>query len=479
MQTKIFTCLVLATLLLTQCKKQDIVTTKTEKEQSLIQQAKAFVKEQAPAAALAQLNWTKTQTFKKEGQAVYLRIPVNNQQAAAGQAIYLKYYNATFSGNYFSINKAPGGSWAIATQSLDGVRTCQATVTADGRLQNCQVYEQGNLLYELRNAYGARVGGRRVQVVLVDNAGQALIWASMLGAGQQGWVDPTMSNWTNLEYLSSDPNNINDPGGSNAPYIVVNYDYLEAELNLSPAAFDWLWDNTFEAAQLYAYLKTSTVAGKINIAKAHIDNIMADADYANFVKGHTAIGNQLIVWWQDETWLKEHFSLGVDTDDLNKPLKDITPEELALTLQYPDAAFKINRNAGTAQAETINRFGSNGLNDKSDAFRHTFWLAINTKSVGAFLALAFSNAHETDTPAKFQLEKQMDLHNNSVGVGICPQPALTAAYLAQTAWQAVQDGTCWYISPINYTDPCFWRCAGNTTGTHGITSNTIVKSTNQ
>jgi hypothetical protein len=206
---------------------------------------------------------------------------------------------------------------------------------------------------------------------------------------------------------------------------------------------------------------------------------MADADYATFVKGHTASGNQLIVWWQDETWLKGHFSLAVDTDDLNKPLKDITPEELALTLLYPDAAFKINRNASTAQAETISRFGSNGLNDKSDAFRHTFWLAINTKSVGGFLALSFSTAHETDTPAKFQLEKQMDLHNNSVGIGLCPQPALIISHLAQTAWQAVQDGTCWYLSPINYSDPCFWRCAGNTTGTNGIAANTIVKPTNQ
>jgi DnaJ-class molecular chaperone len=111
MQTKIFTCLVLATLLLTQCKKHDIVTTKTEKEQSLVQQAKAFVKEQAPAEAFSRLNWAKAHIFKKEGQAVYLHIPVSNQQAAAGEAIYLKYDNTTFSGNYFSINKAPGGSY--------------------------------------------------------------------------------------------------------------------------------------------------------------------------------------------------------------------------------------------------------------------------------------------------------------------------------------------------------------------------------
>jgi hypothetical protein len=289
-----------------------------------------------------------------------------------------------------------------------------------------------------------------------------------------------MSNWTNLEYLSSDPNNVNDPGGNNATHLVVDYDYLEAELNLSDAAFDWLWYNTFEAAQLYDYLKTSTAAGKINIAKTHVDNILADTDYESFVKGHTSTGNQLTVWWQDETWLKLHFGLGVDRDDLNRPLKDITPEELALTFQYPDAAFKINRNAGKAQAETMSRFGENGLNNKSDAFRHTFWLAINTKSVGGFLAFAFSDAHETDTPAKFQLEKQMDLHNNAIGVGLCPQPALTVAHLAQSAWQAVQDGTCWYLSPIDYSPTsCFWGCPGNPTGTHGITPSTIIKPTNQ
>jgi hypothetical protein len=228
MHTKIFTCLTLATLLLTQCKKQDIRPSKAEKEQSLVQQAKAFVKEQAPDAAFDQLNWLQTSIIKKEGQAVYLHIPVSNQLAAAGEAIYLKYNNVTFSGNYFSINKAPGGSWAITTQSLNGECTCEAMLTAEGRLQNCRVYMRGNLLYELSNTQGARDAIRRVKPLLVNSAGQELIWASMLGIGQQGWIDPSMSNWTNLEYLSSDPSSINDPGRSNAPYILVDYDYLDA-----------------------------------------------------------------------------------------------------------------------------------------------------------------------------------------------------------------------------------------------------------
>jgi uncharacterized membrane protein YgcG len=213
------------------------------------------------------------------------------------------------------------------------------------------------------------------------------------------------------------------------------------------------------------------------IAYDHLDNMTQDVDYFNFVLNHVQTGDPLKMWWEDENWLKINVRFGID-DDPNAPLEDPTPGEIVLTLTHPIEAYLINKNASTAKSETITRFGTNGLNDRSDAFRHSFWIAINTKFVGAPLALQFSIAHEQGTPSQFQLESTMDTHNNLVGVGLCPQPYLTIAYLAQSAWNAVLAGDCWYLDPINYSDPCFWGCIGNSLGTHGITNQTQVKPTN-
>lgn len=173
-------------------------------------------------------------------------------------------------------------------------------------------------------------------------------------------------------------------------------------------------------------------------------------------------------WWLDETWIKANIRFGKTTEP--------TPEELLLIILHPVEALLINKNATSAQNETVSRFGVNGLNNASDAFRHAFWLALNTKSVGLVLALQFSNAHETQVPPQFQLEKDMDLHNNWVGISLY-QPGLTDTQLAQRITDGMQNGLGMYLSPINYNDPCYWTCAGNTTGTHGITTQTHLTPT--
>src|SRR5688572_20220382 len=77
----------------------------------------------------------------------------------------------------------------------------------------------------------------------------------------------------------------------------------------------------------------------------------------------------------------------------------------------------IKMSKDTAYNETIKRFGRNGRNDRTDAFRHCFWSSILSRDIGYFWAKAFTDAHETnpDNPAD---EKEMDLHNNSVGLKI-------------------------------------------------------------
>lgn len=102
---------------------------------------------------------------------------------------------------------------------------------------------------------------------------------------------------------------------------------------------------------------------------------------------------------------------------------NLTPAEKAVIasmaanpLTLPKIPF-IKMSKDTAYNETIRRFGRNGRNDRTDAFRHCFWSSVLSRDIGFYWAKLFTDAHETnpDNPAD---EKEMDLHNNSVGLKI-------------------------------------------------------------
>ncbi len=175
-------------------------------------------------------------------------------------------------------------------------------------------------------------------------------------------------------------------------------------------------------------------------------------------------------WWADPIWIQANIKMGRDEGP--------NPVELALIMQYPVAALFINNNAGKAEDETIVKFGANGLNNQSDAFRHAYWQALNTKSVGAYVTLLFSSAHETSTPTQFELEKQMDVFNNLKGMTLYnSNPGLTNAQYSQLVWNAGQNGDLRYLTPINYNSPCYWGCPGNPLGDHGISTSTHLTPT--
>jgi hypothetical protein len=175
-------------------------------------------------------------------------------------------------------------------------------------------------------------------------------------------------------------------------------------------------------------------------------------------------------WWADPIWIQANIRMGRDEGP--------NPVELALIMQYPVAALFINNNAGKAQDETIAKFGANGLNNQSDAFRHAYWQALNTKSVGGYMTLLFSSAHETSTPPQFAIEKYMDIHNNLIGMALYnSNPGLTNAQYSQLVWNAGQNGDLRYLTPINYNSTCYWGCPGNPLGDHGISASTHLTPT--
>jgi len=76
------------------------------------------------------------------------------------------------------------------------------------------------------------------------------------------------------------------------------------------------------------------------------------------------------------------------------------------------------KNKPIAEAMTVSVFGYNGLNDCADAFRHSFFNAINSRDTYSAIADAFGKAHECGVPDNKLKEKTMDLHNNSIGNAI-------------------------------------------------------------
>ena len=95
---------------------------------------------------------------------------------------------------------------------------------------------------------------------------------------------------------------------------------------------------------------------------------------------------------------------------------ELTDAEKALVLDHPFKAIEVNIAKGRAEDYTVEYFGNNGHNDKSDAFRHSIWNGLMIKAIGYSLAYDFATAHE-DMPDEcmVMIEKEMDLFNNMIG----------------------------------------------------------------
>jgi len=118
-------------------------------------------------------------------------------------------------------------------------------------------------------------------------------------------------------------------------------------------------------------------------------------------------------------------------------------------------------------------------NDKSNAFLHAFWCAMNLKSVGSDKARAFAAAHEWNTPVQLNLETNMDNFNNEIGFNIANA---YSTLLSNHVYQSLQNGELRYLSNINYSDIYFWGGVLNgiqVAEKHGITILTKLIETNK
>lgn len=100
----------------------------------------------------------------------------------------------------------------------------------------------------------------------------------------------------------------------------------------------------------------------------------------------------------------------------------LTESEKKLCIRYPFDALKVNTAKNIATSQTEEKFGTNGLGDRSDAFRHGLWNAEMTVLIGKDKAELFATAHEDKDVTGTESDgypktshRDMDLHNNEIG----------------------------------------------------------------
>jgi hypothetical protein len=99
--------------------------------------------------------------------------------------------------------------------------------------------------------------------------------------------------------------------------------------------------------------------------------------------------------------------------------------ERQLVNEHYQAALVLKANSIVAHNRTRELFGDyvngNGHNDCADAFRHIYFNFINARNIGGDLTREFGEAHECDTPNDLLVERDMDLHNNEIGIRLAAE----------------------------------------------------------
>ncbi len=161
------------------------------------------------------------------------------------------------------------------------------------------------------------------------------------------------------------------------------------------------------------------------ICTQHLNSLILETDYYNLVNNYaTQNPNSYKMWWEDDVWLSNPYNFSLTIEPTGNQYDRLTQAEKNLAKLHPVEAYKIGQNATTAITESQNIYPNTPLlNDKGDAFRHAFWMAMNERDcgedgMGNSIAYLFGVAHESEDPAALSLEKTMDLFNNSIGISI-------------------------------------------------------------
>lgn len=268
-------------------------------------------------------------------------------------------------------------------------------------------------------------------------------------------------------------------GSGNYNYTAFNAEFIPL---LTMPQINWLENHPDIFLQIYNYLQSygePTEYGWYDNYQAvefavELVGVLEDQNYTKPVyttSDYPGIDDNMpFNWWNNTTWINYNIRL-----DGLKPDEKPNYQEIILFSFYPrQAAFHIKNSINalnTAQQLVADGVYTRIHNGKADAFRHTFWNALDSSDFGVQITLLFTTAHEMGAAVpNHPLEMTMDMHNNAIGAQIgnnynifTPSEVIQAAVI-----NAMQNtNTVWYLNPLANHD-------GN-----NILSNTVIKPTNQ
>jgi len=236
------------------------------------------------------------------------------------------------------------------------------------------------------------------------------------------------------------------------------FNYLVSTMQLDEFYSDWIIQHQHYAYQIYNYLSNEPdITNAILNSQMHFELLNSSQDYVQFNIRHNIFGDKSNVWWNDDTWLVNYFSINIDDEGIYGG-NHLTAAEKQFIRNHPIYALRYKDNAEKAKSETAARFPfiqtpqnpNPYLNTKADAFRHAYWMALNTLSSNPDKAREYGIAHESETPAALYQEKDMDLYNNDKCIAIAN--GLTAhSQLIDIIYNALINGVLKYLSPLDYT----------------------------
>jgi len=123
--------------------------------------------------------------------------------------------------------------------------------------------------------------------------------------------------------------------------------------------------------------------------------------------------------------------------------------ERKLIARYPVEAIKVYFAKRDAENATERMFGSDGVDDETDAFRHFMWAGLIDKEIGPKLARQFLDAHEANDGKS--ASSVMDLNNNAEGLAavdkMIKEQNFSADNLVKEAIKELRDGILTVIRP--------------------------------
>ncbi|MEU5696486.1 hypothetical protein [Actinosynnema sp. NPDC020468] len=189
----------------------------------------------------------------------------------------------------------------------------------------------------------------------------------------------------------------------------------------------------------YAFVLREVADGSIHVSDRA--NSLADAALAGAVRG-SVLHERLLDRFHVAPDTRPMTALGgllrsmVAADDGAK----LNRGETDLVLGLGVGIFRFKDLSEHAITEAADRYPDEPrVDDRGDAFRHTYWNALMSSAFGDRFATAYGTAHEQN--AGDPVAQAMDLHNNEVGRQIAREnPGVDEGTLAEAVRQAVEGG---------------------------------------